>query len=300
MFHRNVVIAEVHVWIHAELITPLGVELHVIDLDAEEDVQTDGVEAEGVDQEAESLDQGAESAEETHVEDDENAMQDECDSARGAGQTNEDEDDGLMSGYSSDDAPLDAVSENEGDEDEDEGEDVDEDEPEDPMKNYLYRNIYEGAEGEDQKIHLQQGMIFENVDKFREVLRDYVVQEGFVIVRLKNERTRVTCLDEMLGGFDVDRPWTFMSDRQKGLLECINDMVPYAINRRCAKHLFANFKQHFSGMPLKKYFWQACRSYNEQGFNSAMKKIQEFKPAAAEWLMKIDVSMWARYAFPVD
>ncbi|KAL0384319.1 UNVERIFIED_CONTAM: hypothetical protein Sradi_2826200 [Sesamum radiatum] len=71
-------------------------------------------------------------------------------------------------------------------------------------------------------------------------------------------------LDEMLGGFDVDRPWTFMSDRQKGLLECINDMVPHAINRRCARHLFANFKQHFSGMPLKKYFWQACRSYNEQ------------------------------------
>ncbi|KAL0286549.1 UNVERIFIED_CONTAM: hypothetical protein Scaly_2789800 [Sesamum calycinum] len=107
-------------------------------------------------------------------------------------------------------------------------------------------------------------------------------------------------LDDMLGGFDVDRPWTFMSDRQKGLLECINDMVPYAINRWCAKHLFANFKQHFSGMLLKKYFWQACRSYNEQGFNSAMEKIQEFKPAAAEWLMKIDVSMWARYAFPVD
>ncbi|KAL0375678.1 UNVERIFIED_CONTAM: hypothetical protein Scaly_0685400 [Sesamum calycinum] len=389
MFHRNVVTAEVHVWIHAELITPLGAELHVIDLDAEEDVQTDG---------------------------------DECDSARGAGQTNEDEDDGLMSGYSSDDAPLDAVSENEGDEDEDEGEDEDEDEPEDPMKNYLHRNMYEGAEGEDQKIHLEQGMIFENVDKFREVLRDYVVQEGFVIVRLKNERTRVTsehtcvrvktmkeansswiskkliqvlrenpdmkargirhelqkygidppymqlyrakkkaleqidgsygdsysklphyaemgpyggvllaaigldgnnglfplafavveseckdswcfffqALDEMLGGFAVDRPWTFMSDRQKGLLECINDMVPHAINRRCARHLFANFKQHFSGMPLKKYFWQACRSYNEQGFNSAMKKIQEFKPAAAEWLMKIDVSMWARHAFPVD
>ncbi|KAL0387553.1 UNVERIFIED_CONTAM: hypothetical protein Sradi_2637100 [Sesamum radiatum] len=39
-------------------------------------------------------------------------------------------------------------------------------------------------------------------------------------------------LDEMLGGFAVDRPWTFMSDRQKGLLECINDMVPHAINRR--------------------------------------------------------------------
>ncbi|KAL0431102.1 UNVERIFIED_CONTAM: hypothetical protein Sradi_0736200 [Sesamum radiatum] len=35
-------------------------------------------------------------------------------------------------------------------------------------------------------------MIFENVDKFRNVLRDYVVQKGFVMIRLKNERTRVT------------------------------------------------------------------------------------------------------------
>ncbi|KAK4389584.1 hypothetical protein Sango_2295400 [Sesamum angolense] len=396
MFHRNVVTAEVHMELRLRVLIKRL-----------------------------SVDKEAESANETHVEDDESAMQDECDSARGAGQTNEDEDedDGLMSGYSSDDAPLDAVSENEGDEDEDEGEDEDEDEPEDPMKNYLHRNM------------------------------DYVVQEGFVIVRLKNERTRVTCKcaadgcswrihasplsdkitfaikslkaehtcvrvktmkeansswmskkllqvlrenpdmkargirhelqkygidppymqlyrakkkaleqidgsygdsysklphyaemvrrsnhgsivklhynhgenddegdllssipivpsfkrifvgldalkkgflqgcspfmgfdgchlkgpygDEMLGGFAVDRPWTFMSDRQKGLLECINDMVPHASIG-------------------------ACRSYNEQGFNSAMKKIQEFKPAAAEWLMKIDVSMWARHAFPVD
>ncbi|KAL0384318.1 UNVERIFIED_CONTAM: hypothetical protein Sradi_2826100 [Sesamum radiatum] len=197
MFHRNVVTAEVHVWIHVELITPLGAELHVIDLDAEEDDETEGVEAEGVDQGAEGVDQGAEdvqvesAADETHVEDDENAMHDECNSVRGDKQTNEDEDDGLMSGYSSDDAPLDAVSENESDVDEDKNED--DDESEDPMKNYLHRDMYEGAEGEDHKIHLEQGMIFENVDKFREVLRDYVVQEGFLIVRLKNERTRVTC-----------------------------------------------------------------------------------------------------------
>ncbi|KAK4389214.1 hypothetical protein Sango_2258400 [Sesamum angolense] len=385
MFHRNVVTAEVHVWIHAELITPLGAELHVIDLDAEVDVQTDGVEAEGVDQEAESVDKEAESANETHVEDDENAMHDECDSARGAGQTNEDEDDGLMSGYSSDDAPLDEVSENEGDEDE--GEDEDEDEPEDPMKIYLHRNMYEGAEGEDQKIHLEEGMIFENVDKFREVLREYVVQEGFVIVRLKNERTRVTCkcaadgcswrihasplsdkitfaikslkaehtcvrvktmkeansswmskkllqvlrenpdmkargIRHELQKYGIDPPYMQLYRAKKKLLSRLmaamgthtpNYLIMlrwvylnasmiwcHAINRRCARHLFANFKQHFSGMPLKKYFWQACRSYNEQGFNSAMKKIQEFKPAAVEWLMKIDVSMWARHAFPVD
>ncbi|KAL0433317.1 UNVERIFIED_CONTAM: hypothetical protein Slati_2666000 [Sesamum latifolium] len=65
----------------------------------------------------------------------------------GARQTNEDEDDGVMSGYSSDDVPLHAISENEGDKDEDENEneneneDEDKDESEDPMKNYLCRHM---------------------------------------------------------------------------------------------------------------------------------------------------------------
>ncbi|KAL0318295.1 UNVERIFIED_CONTAM: hypothetical protein Sangu_1985700 [Sesamum angustifolium] len=152
MFHRNVVTALVHVWIHAELITPLGAEFHVIDLDTENDVQAEGIEVEGVYQGAEGV-QAEGVADETHIEDAdkvENAMQD------------EDENDNK-------------------------------DESEDPMKTYLRRNMYEGAKGEDQIIHLEQCMIFKNVDKFRKVLKDYIVQEGYVIIRRKNKRTRVTC-----------------------------------------------------------------------------------------------------------
>lgn len=61
----------------------------------------------------------------------------------------------------------------------------------DPMRAYLNRNLYEAPNEEHQRIKLEKGMLFENIDKFREVLRDYVVQEGFELVRLKNERTRV-------------------------------------------------------------------------------------------------------------
>ncbi|KAL0288081.1 UNVERIFIED_CONTAM: hypothetical protein Scaly_2744600 [Sesamum calycinum] len=39
-------------------------------------------------------------------------------------------------------------------------------------------------------------------------------------------------LSMLVGGFSVDKPWTFMSDRQKGLVETINEVVPHAINRR--------------------------------------------------------------------
>ncbi|KAL0379223.1 UNVERIFIED_CONTAM: hypothetical protein Sradi_3227800 [Sesamum radiatum] len=281
---RNVVTAEVHVWIHVELITPLGAELHVIDLDAEEDDETEGVEAEGVDQGAEDV-QAESAADEAHVEDDENAMHDECDSVRGDRQTNEDEDDWLMSGYSSDDAPLDAVSENESDADEDENED--DDESEDPMKNYLHRDMYEGLrekiikytfnklyrakkkaleqidgsygdsysrlphyaemvrrsnhgsivklqynhdENDDELVSsipiVLHSRVFVGLDALRKAIgldvNNGLFPLAFVVV--ESECKDSWCfffqaLDEMLGGFDVDRPWTFMSDRQKGLLD---------------------------------------------------------------------------------
>ncbi|KAK4437633.1 hypothetical protein Salat_0097300 [Sesamum alatum] len=143
MFHRNVLTYEVHVWIHTELITPLGVELHVIDLDAEEDGHAEG--GEGVQAEGAADEDGHIDGLETSVEDvdeTENETQDECDSVRGARQTDDDEVDRLMSDYLSGDAPLDAVSEIDGSEDEVESED--------PMKHYLHRNMYEGAEGSNQ------------------------------------------------------------------------------------------------------------------------------------------------------
>ena len=43
------------------------------------------------------------------------------------------------------------------------------------------------------KIVLKQGLLFGDVQKFRDVLRDFTVQEGFKLVRDKNEKSRVTC-----------------------------------------------------------------------------------------------------------
>lgn len=58
----------------------------------------------------------------------------------------------------------------------------------DPSKNGVEFHV-----GEQGKIKLAKGLLFENVDKFREALRDYTIQEGCTIVRLKNEKSRVTC-----------------------------------------------------------------------------------------------------------
>ena len=49
-------------------------------------------------------------------------------------------------------------------------------------------------ESDKGKITLERGILFAIVDAFREVLRDYVVQEGFKIVRIRNERARITAM----------------------------------------------------------------------------------------------------------
>ena len=46
----------------------------------------------------------------------------------------------------------------------------------------------------DEKVSLVKDMLFNNVNHFREVLTDYVIQEGVEIVRVKNDRTRVTIM----------------------------------------------------------------------------------------------------------
>ncbi|KAL0352266.1 UNVERIFIED_CONTAM: hypothetical protein Scaly_1615300 [Sesamum calycinum] len=267
----------------------------------------------------------------------------------------------------------------------------------DPFQGSLNRDASVLADGKE-KIKLEKGMVFVNINAFRKTLKEFVIQEGFKIMRMRNEKTRVTghcsvkdypwrihaspladdesesiphapvfkrfflglsalrdgflegcspflgfdgchlkgpfggvllaaigldgnnglfpvafaiaeseCkeswgfffenLSIMLSGFSYDKPWTFMSDKQKGLVETINEIVPNAVNRRCARHIYANFRGQFVGAALKRYFLQVARSYNVAGFNFALHKIKELKPVAYDWLLKIPVEMWSRHAF---
>ena len=44
------------------------------------------------------------------------------------------------------------------------------------------------------KIHLERFMIFVDVKEFRNVLKDYITQENFDIITVKNEKARVTAI----------------------------------------------------------------------------------------------------------
>ncbi|KAI8563839.1 hypothetical protein RHMOL_Rhmol03G0140400 [Rhododendron molle] len=49
------------------------------------------------------------------------------------------------------------------------------------------------VDGGDGEITLKEGLLFANVNKFREALKEYTIQKGCKIVRVKNEKRKVTC-----------------------------------------------------------------------------------------------------------
>ena len=90
----------------------------------------------------------------------------------------------------------------------------------------------------------------------------------------------------------------FISDRQKGVLNALDRIFPLSLKRYCCRHIYANFKQKFLGLLLKKVFWRACRSSNVADFNSHMEELKTISPEGYEWLMKIPTVCWAKHLFP--
>ncbi|XP_043687409.1 uncharacterized protein LOC122638616 [Telopea speciosissima] len=77
---------------------------------------------------------------------------------------------------------------------------------------------------------------------------------------------------------------TFMTDKQKDLIEAISTIFPEANHRHCSRHLYNNFKKVFGGGPvLRGYFWAASKAYNVFEFQRAMGGMKAEKNEAYVW-----------------
>ena len=69
----------------------------------------------------------------------------------------------------------------------------------------------------------------------------------------------LTHLKDVLGS-NTGNGFTFMSDRQKGLIKALEDIVPDASSRYCWRHLWSNFKQKWNGEAYKFVLWAAAKA----------------------------------------
>ncbi|XP_071686988.1 uncharacterized protein [Rutidosis leptorrhynchoides] len=105
------------------------------------------------------------------------------------------------------------------------------------------------------------------------------------------------CLGDDLG-LTRQSNFTFISDRQKGLLQAVARMYPCAEHRFCLRHIHENMKtKGFRGAAYKQLLWKCASATTVPYFEKAMLELKGFNVAAHTYLGKIPPSCWAKSHF---
>ncbi|CAI9284676.1 unnamed protein product [Lactuca saligna] len=81
--------------------------------------------------------------------------------------------------------------------------------------------------------------------------------------------------------------FTFISDRQKGLLPALEKLFPAAEHRYCLRHLHENMKRKWRGKEFKDCLWKCATCTTIPQFNSAMEELKKLNSEAYDWLNSI-------------
>ncbi|KAL0431251.1 UNVERIFIED_CONTAM: hypothetical protein Sradi_0751100 [Sesamum radiatum] len=107
-----------------------------------------------------------------------------------------------------------------------------------------------------------------------------MVPIAIAVVPVENRENWRWFLGELLeeiGGLGTEK-LSFISDRQKGLIEALKELVPESEHRYCIRHMYQNFKLKFKSQELKTFFWRAASTGNKRDFQHWMKKIEDADP----------------------
>ncbi|KAH0781000.1 hypothetical protein KY290_000598 [Solanum tuberosum] len=94
----------------------------------------------------------------------------------------------------------------------------------------------------------------------------------------------LTLLDEDLGISRNPFAWTFISDKQKGLIPTFDDTMQHVAHKFCVRHLHNNFKtEGFGGQALKDVLWKTARATTKAEFFKHMEEMGKLDSKAPEW-----------------
>ncbi|GJV19936.1 mutator type transposase [Tanacetum coccineum] len=91
--------------------------------------------------------------------------------------------------------------------------------------------------------------------------------------------------------------FTFISDRQKGLIPALQETFPAAEHRYCLKHIYDNMKLQWRGEQYKDLLWRSATATTVQRFGKNMEEIKKLNPEMYNWLKDIPPQHWARSHF---
>ncbi|KAL5811968.1 hypothetical protein ACOSQ3_026918 [Xanthoceras sorbifolium] len=179
-------------------------------------------------------------------------------------------------------------------------------------------------------IDFQGGQIFGNAKLLRKVVKQYVIQEGFMLTKIKNDRSRYTikcknetcdwrfhasCLPDGLTFMirsEANSKWVsevvgtaIMANptilpkvlktelQEKYAIKC--EVKRYTELRR--RHIVANFTATFKNLNMTGKLWAASRVGYAAGFKEVIESIKNDSVKEYNYLMKAGPDKWARHTF---
>ncbi|KAK8628333.1 hypothetical protein V6N13_064042 [Hibiscus sabdariffa] len=96
--------------------------------------------------------------------------------------------------------------------------------------------------------------------------------------------------------------YTFMSNKQKGLIDSILELFPNSNSRTCVRHLYNNFKLQSGNQDkaLKDALWRAARAIYMKEWTDAMHELKAMSEQSFNWLVAKDPRNWSKAHFSTN
>ncbi|XP_019197083.1 PREDICTED: uncharacterized protein LOC109190938 [Ipomoea nil] len=96
----------------------------------------------------------------------------------------------------------------------------------------------------------------------------------------------------------VQNEFTMMSDKQKGLIEAFEVVLPGVRHRFCVRHLHCNMRvAGFTAKTIRDALWKAARATTVNYFTVALQELRNLDEDAFAWLADKHPSEWSRSHF---
>ncbi|KAL4583826.1 hypothetical protein LXL04_008410 [Taraxacum kok-saghyz] len=122
---------------------------------------------------------------------------------------------------------------------------------------------------------------------------------AYAVVESENTNSWTWFLENLAEDLDLTPRcnFTFISDRQKGILPAIAKVFPAAEHRYCLRHVYENMKLSCKDKVLEDLVWKCGKATSIPGFDKAMEDLKKVNEQAHAWLCKIPPKHWARAHF---
>ncbi|CAL2277733.1 unnamed protein product [Prunus armeniaca] len=125
---------------------------------------------------------------------------------------------------------------------------------------------------------------------------------AYAYVEIESNSTWLWFLKLLSGDMNIrnNHGYVFMTDKQKGLIDVVDDLFPHAEHIHCLKHLYRNFYLEYGGLALKHQMEAITRATTMPWFNAEMRKMLELSKRAHDWPAEKDPRHWSRAYFKSD